>query len=105
MIGVVFDLTERKDVEQRCSDVSGRLINAQEEERTRVARELHDDLSQRFALLSNELELVRRRIPENPTEASERLGEVQRSLSEVGDSFTPFRTACIRQSWSTSDLL
>ena len=37
-------------------DLSGRLINAQEEERSRVARELHDDLSQRMALLSIELE-------------------------------------------------
>jgi len=32
--------------------MSGRLINAQEEERVRIARELHDDLSQRMALLS-----------------------------------------------------
>jgi len=40
-------------------DVSIRLINAQEEERSRVARELHDDLSQKLALLSLELEQLR----------------------------------------------
>jgi signal transduction histidine kinase len=38
------------------------LIKAQEEERSRVARELHDDLSQRMALLSIELEQLNREI-------------------------------------------
>ena len=46
-----------RDVSTR--DVSIRLINAQEEERSRVARELHDDLSQKLALLSLELEQLR----------------------------------------------
>jgi signal transduction histidine kinase len=36
--------------------VAGRLIAAQEEERRRIARELHDDISQRLALLAIELE-------------------------------------------------
>jgi Histidine kinase len=36
--------------------MSGRLITAQEEERTRIARELHDDLGQRMALLQIGLE-------------------------------------------------
>jgi len=36
--------------------VSRRLIEAHEEERTRIARELHDDINQRLALLEIELE-------------------------------------------------
>lgn len=54
--GFSIDVTQTRRTEAALRDVSGRLINAQEEERSRVARELHDDLSQRMALLSIELE-------------------------------------------------
>lgn len=53
--GFSIDVTERKAKEAVLRDLSGRLINAQEEERRRVARELHDDLNQRMAMLSMEL--------------------------------------------------
>jgi signal transduction histidine kinase len=49
--GTVQDITERKAAEEELRYMSGRLIAAHEEERTRIARELHDDLSQRMALL------------------------------------------------------
>src|SRR5262249_24285633 len=58
MVGVVFDVTDRKEAEQERLELSGRLISAQDEERTHVARELHDDFSQRLALLNIELEGV-----------------------------------------------
>src|SRR5215831_3732220 len=54
--GFSIDVTQTRQTEAALRDVSGRLINALEEERSRVARELHDDLSQRMALLSIELE-------------------------------------------------
>lgn len=44
--------------EARYREVSSRLITAQEDERKRVARELHDDLSQRLALLSINMQLL-----------------------------------------------
>jgi len=37
-------------------DLSGRLLLAQEQERRRIARELHDDICQRLALLTVEVE-------------------------------------------------
>jgi len=52
MIGVVFDITERKRSERERLALSGRLITAQEEERRRLAQEIHDDFCQRFALLT-----------------------------------------------------
>lgn len=55
-IGTAIDVTDRKEAEQTLATVSGRLIEAQEEERHRIARELHDDISQRLALLSVELQ-------------------------------------------------
>ena len=43
-------------------DLAGRLISAQEEERTRIARELHDDISQRLAGVGIMLSAVKRRL-------------------------------------------
>jgi PAS domain S-box-containing protein len=54
--GFMIDVSERKRAEEALKDLGGRLIAAQEEERRRVARELHDDFSQRLAVLSIELE-------------------------------------------------
>ncbi|HEV7395453.1 MAG TPA: sensor histidine kinase [Pyrinomonadaceae bacterium] len=57
------DTTRTRQTEKALRDLGGRLITAQEEERSRVARELHDDLNQRMALLSIELEQLSQRIP------------------------------------------
>jgi signal transduction histidine kinase len=54
--GTVQDITERKAAEEIVRDMSGRLITAHEEERSRIARELHDDLSQQMALLQISVE-------------------------------------------------
>jgi signal transduction histidine kinase len=48
----VQDITERKLAEEALSTVSQKLIEAHEEERTRIARELHDDVGQRLVLLA-----------------------------------------------------
>jgi PAS domain S-box-containing protein len=50
------DVTELRRMEKEISEVHGRLIRVQEEERSRIARELHDDINQKLALLSIELE-------------------------------------------------
>jgi PAS domain S-box-containing protein len=50
-VGSCVDITERKRSEESLHSLTGRFISAQEEERARIARELHDDFSQRLALL------------------------------------------------------
>lgn len=60
MVGVCIDVSDRRLAELSARELSGRLINAQEDERRRLARDLHDDLNQQLALLSVELELVAR---------------------------------------------
>ena len=54
--GFMIDVSERKQSEETLNVLGGRLIAAQEEERRRIARELHDDLNQKIALISIELE-------------------------------------------------
>ncbi|MGB8987411.1 MAG: PAS domain S-box protein [Candidatus Sulfotelmatobacter sp.] len=55
-IGSCTDITDRKLAEEVLSTVGRRLIEAHEEERSRIARELHDDINQRLALLANGLQ-------------------------------------------------
>lgn len=50
--GVLRDVTENKRVENEMRDLSRRLIRAQEDERALLARELHDDVTQRLAVLA-----------------------------------------------------
>jgi signal transduction histidine kinase/ABC-type uncharacterized transport system substrate-binding protein len=49
---ISIDITERRRAEDEARDLNGRLITAHEDERARLARALHDDVTQRLALLA-----------------------------------------------------
>jgi PAS domain S-box-containing protein len=55
-IGSCIDETDRRAAEEVLRNVSRKLIEAQEKERKRIARELHDDINQRLAMLAIELQ-------------------------------------------------
>jgi PAS domain S-box-containing protein len=55
-VGGCLDITEQKEAERMLRSLSHRLMVAQDEERRRIARELHDHLSQQLALLSLDLQ-------------------------------------------------
>jgi PAS domain S-box-containing protein len=55
-VGSCIDITDSKVAEEALSTIGRRLMEAQEEERSRIARELHDDINQRMALLANGLQ-------------------------------------------------
>jgi signal transduction histidine kinase/ABC-type uncharacterized transport system substrate-binding protein len=78
------DITLRKRAEREQEELSGRLINAQEQERSRLARELHDDFNQRLAILAIDLERAAQLIHSSPSKASERLLELWNRASEIG---------------------
>jgi len=77
-----IDITERKLAEVALANVSRRLIEAQEQERTRIGRELHDDIVQRLALLAVELQQLHDNSLILPKVRS-RMGELQKQTSEI----------------------
>ena len=81
--GFMIDLTDRKATEDQLRHLSGRLITAQEEERKRLARELHDDLNQRIALMSIELEQLGQIASNVGGGFNTRLEKLQRRAQEI----------------------
>jgi PAS domain S-box-containing protein len=72
-IGSCVDITERKSSAESLQALTGRLIHIQEEERARIARELHDDFSQRLALQCIDIEQLRKKLPGLEVEEQARL--------------------------------
>jgi signal transduction histidine kinase len=70
-------------MEETLSGVSRRLIEAQERERGRIGRELHDDIVQRLALLAVQLEQVQQKTPDLHVEVRRRLGEIWKLSTEI----------------------
>lgn len=83
MIGVVFDVTERKQSEQERVELTARLINAQEDEQTRLAMELHDDICQKITVVAVNLRTVASLIKDD--EARTLLEETIRATSTLGE--------------------
>ncbi len=85
VIGAVvafFDITQRMLVEASLASVGGRLIQAQEQERSRIARELHDDIGQRLALLNIDLAKLQQS-PGIPSELLSRIAELRKQATGI----------------------
>jgi PAS domain S-box-containing protein len=76
------DITKRKMAEAALAAVNRKLIDAQEQERSRIARELHDDIGQRLALMAMTLAQLQRSTYE-AAELPSQLGILQKQTSEV----------------------
>lgn len=61
------------------------LLTAQEEERRRISRELHDDINQRLAMMVVELEALERAYPEAPAGLGSRLRSLQDNATELSE--------------------
>jgi PAS domain S-box-containing protein len=79
------ELAERTHAEAEIVRLSVSLINAQEEERTRIARELHDDVSQQIAGLGIALSNIKRQIPEDRREAREQAERAYDRVLAIGE--------------------
>lgn len=87
---VVSAIVEQRHASQRALDLAridlrelaGRLIATQEQERARLARDLHDDINQRLAATSIGLSALRRRLP---TPVSADIGQLQTQVIELSE--------------------
>ena len=64
-------------------DLAGRLITVQEQERSRIARELHDDVCQRMALLGMELTQLHGMLPDSAVDARAQVTELDHAVCEL----------------------
>jgi PAS domain S-box-containing protein len=83
-IGSCLDITDRKLAEDTLASVGRRLIEAHEEERTWIARELHDDIVQRIALVAVELERYDRQAADATSGVQDHISQALQRLSDLG---------------------
>jgi signal transduction histidine kinase len=92
-VAVVEDITEKIRAERALQEsrrelraLAGRLINAQEEERRKIYRQLHDDFSQRLALLAFDTSGLMMALPHSPNQIKEALSNLHgRIVQMAGD--------------------
>lgn len=97
--GVAVDITERKQAEEalhrnqlelhqqqvQLEELTSKLLKAQEHERQRIARDLHDDVSQRLAALVLEVASLERRFSGMPAELAPTLAALREQLERLSD--------------------
>jgi PAS domain S-box-containing protein len=70
---------------ERLRDLTAGLLTAQEEERRRISRELHDDLNQRLGMLSVELETLERKPPKSAELAGRQLASIRSRIVDISE--------------------
>jgi PAS domain S-box-containing protein len=84
-LSVGADITDRKRAEEMLSTMSRRLIEAQEKERTWIARELHDAFNQKVAMVSVNLNYLERGLSGSEVQAKTYAEEIKRQIKELGN--------------------
>jgi PAS domain S-box-containing protein len=80
-VGEVLDVTTRKQAEEALAGMTRKLIEAQEQERARIGRELHDDINQRLAMLAIQLE----KLQDDPSQVQEHVKQLKKELFDISN--------------------
>jgi len=83
IVGMTVDVTETRESEHALRELSGRLITSQEEERRRIARELHDHIGQDLALLCAQAQRIDSGVSEKEHTARADAHELYRKIKDI----------------------
>lgn len=83
LIGTVQDITEHRQAEAQRAELLRRLVSAQEDERRRIARELHDQMGQYLAALGLATKAIQDSLPDEAP-GHTHLQQIQEMTSETG---------------------
>jgi PAS domain S-box-containing protein len=83
VLSIVRDVTEGRRARELNRALAGRLIVSQEEERQRIARELHDDLNQKIAVLNIDVDRLSHQL--ETSEHRSRLRRISAQVAEIAE--------------------
>ncbi len=89
LTGIFLNLRERKMADEKLKELTQRIIDTQEEERTRIARELHDGISQNLVGVRYVLDLAKRRVKSGSSEA---YSTIEKGALNLQDAIKEVRT-------------
>lgn len=96
LVGSEKDITERKQAEAllrrheaQLKELTTKLLTAQEHERQRLARELHDDFTQRLAVLAVDIGALEQSVPSNPS-LRDHLDRLRRAAGQLANDIHNF---------------
>ncbi len=79
------EVSERVRAEDKLRSLAAQLLTAQEEERRRISRDLHDDVSQRLAMLTVEVETLEQHLRAFPEQFRARLRQLRKRVGGLSD--------------------
>lgn len=82
-IGTIHDITERKQAEEALRDLSSHLETAREDERTRIAREVHDELGSILTALKMDLSWLNKQLAADLIKCHEKAAVMNRHLDDA----------------------
>lgn len=88
LTGLLLNLKERKMADDKLKNLAQRIIDTQEEERARIARELHDGISQSLVGVGYVLDLAKHKVKNNNDDA---LSTIERGKENLGDAIKEVR--------------
>jgi two-component system sensor histidine kinase DegS len=86
--GIVRDVTEHKRMQRNLSLYITQVTRAQEEERKRIARELHDETVQSLSALSLDIQRLTKGRRRSPTETTRELDQIRQKVTNIADELS-----------------
>ena len=94
VVGFVEDIRDRRQAEEELratkielEQLAGRLLSAQEQERRRISRELHDDIGQRMSLVTSDIGKIEQELrSKKKTEFADRVAALKSQLSDLAST-------------------